>query len=467
MEFNQLIFPFLFLPASFLLYRIVPGRAKNICLLLLSLLFIVWGSVQDLLLIVISIVFNYFTGLRIGAQKSEDKPKGAALTLVTGIIVNVLFLGYFKYFDFITGNINALFGAHLQKAALTAPVGVSFFTFSVLSYLIDIYRDDAKAEKNVLTFALFVTFFPKLGSGPIIRYKDMAPQMHRRRLTGEMTEEGVRLFLIGLFKKVLLANQLGSLFYPILSTENRTALAAWLGAVGYSFLLYDDFSGYSDMAKGLGNVFGFRLPQNFDYPYDSVSITDFWRRWHASLGMWFREYVYIPLGGSRCSKAKNIRNLLAVWLLTGIWHGANWTFMVWGLYHGVLLILEKFVFAKLLDKLPVILRKILSFLLVMVGWVFFFSPDIGAAFRYLGSMVGVGGGLFDPDALYAFTSFAVLLALCAFFALPVAENALKKLEAKEPIWLKPAEIVLFAVLFCFAIAAMTGDTYVTFLYAQF
>ena len=273
--------------------------------------------------------------------------------------------------------------------------------------------------------------------------------------------------MIGLFKKVLLANQLGSLFYPILSTENRTALAAWLGAVGYSFLLYYDFSGYSDMAKGLGNVFGFRLPQNFDYPYDSVSITDFWRRWHASLGMWFREYVYIPLGGSRCSKAKNIRNLLAVWLLTGIWHGANWTFMVWGLYHGVLLILEKFVFAKLLDKLPVILRKILSFLLVMVGWVFFFSPDIGAAFRYLGSMVGVGGGLFDPDALYAFTSFAVLLALCAFFALPVAENALKKLEAKEPIWLKPAEIVLFAVLFCFAIAAMTGDTYVTFLYAQF
>ena len=469
MAFSELKFVFLFLPLALLAHKVMPMRGKNLILALLSLLFFAWGSPEYVLLMLAIVAFNYFSGLLIGEKKAENDPSGAKYALVSAVAANLLMLGFFKYWGFLLENVNAVFGTHLATRITSMPIGVSFFTFSVLSYLFDVYRDKAEAQHNIVHFTLFVTFFPKLVSGPIVPYAEMERQILERKIGPAHFGRGSRLFLIGLSKKVLLADTLGKTFYALSALEpgELSVVSAWLGAVSYALMLYFDFGGYSDMALGLAEMLGFTFQKNFDYPYMSASITEFWRRWHISLGAWFRDYVYIPLGGSREGKARTVRNLLIVWLLTGIWHGANWTFLVWGLYYGLLLLLEKFVFAKILEKIPNFVRRIPTLLLVIIGWVFFFSPSLGSAFRWLGSMLGLGaGGLLDSTAKYYLSGCAIILVISAFGAFPLAAK-LGNQALRRRRWPVYVSVAWFAALMILCIAGMTVSTYSSFLYFQF
>ena len=469
MAFNDISFLFIFFPVALLLHAVMPTVGKNILLLILSLIFFAWGSPEYVLLLILSIVFNYFTGLQMAKQKEEKDAKGLKFTLWSGVTVNLLLLGFFKYWSFVLNNVNALLGTSIPVRQLSMPLGISFFTFSILSYLFDVYRDKAPAAKNILDFSLFVAFFPKLVSGPIVQYSDFAAQIHDRKQTQATFGAGCRLFLIGLAKKVLLSNTLGTTFYAVtaLSPDGISVVTAWLGAISYSLMLYFDFSGYSDMAIGIAQMFGFSFNKNFDYPYLSASITEFWRRWHISLGAWFRDYVYIPLGGSRVEQKKIIRNLLIVWGLTGIWHGANWNFIFWGLFHGGLLLLEKFVLKSFLEKVPKFLKIPCTVILVIIGWVFFFSPDLGSAFLWLGRMFGIGAhGFLDATAVYYFSASSTILLIGAIAAYPIGT----KLGNNVYHWGKTAvalSVIWYALLLILCIAGMMSSTYSSFLYFQF
>ncbi|MBQ6891134.1 MAG: MBOAT family protein [Clostridia bacterium] len=469
MAFSELRFVFLFLPLALLLHKLMPMKLKNLVLTVLSLLFFAWGSTRYMVLMVLLIVFNYFSGLLIEARKEQQDRRAAKIVLITAVVLDLLLLGFFKYWGFVLENVNAVLRTHFSTQVTSTPMGVSFFTFSLLSYLFDVYRDKTPMDRNFLNFSLFVTFFPKLVSGPIISYSAMAKQIRERKLSAVRFGHGCRMFLVGLAKKVLLSNTLGTTFYAVsaMAPENVSVVTGWIGAVSYSLMLYFDFSGYSDMAIGLAHMFGFEFGKNFDYPYMSASITEFWRRWHMSLGAWFRDYVYIPLGGSRVSKGKVIRNLLIVWALTGIWHGASWNFIFWGLYYGGLLLLEKFVLAKFLEKVPTILKRIGTVLLVVIGWVFFFSPDLGSAFRWLGCMFGIGGsGLLDEAARYYLSSSAIILAISALGAYPLA-GKFGNLILKRAKWPVYVTVAWFALLFFLCIAGTMVSTYSSFLYFQF
>ena len=469
MAFSELRFVFLFLPLALLLHKLAPMKVKNIILTLLSLLFFAWGSTKYMVLMILLIVFNYFSGLLIEARKEEQDQRAAKNTLIAAVVLDLLLLGFFKYWGFVLENVNAILRTNFSTQVTSTPMGVSFFTFSLLSYLFDVYRDKAPMDKNFLNFTLFVTFFPKLVSGPIISYAAMAQQIRERKLSSVRFGHGCRMFIVGLAKKVLLSNTLGTTFYAVsaMAPESVSVVTGWIGAISYSLMLYFDFSGYSDMAIGLAHMFGFEFGKNFDYPYMSASITEFWRRWHMSLGAWFRDYVYIPLGGSRVSKGKIIRNLLVVWALTGIWHGASWNFIFWGLYYGGLLLLEKFVLASLLEKVPTVLKQIGTVLLVVIGWVFFFSPGLGAAFRWLGCMFGIGGnGFIDDAAKYYLSSSAIILVISALGAYPLATK-LGNLVLKKPKWPVYVTVAWFALLIFLCIAGMMVSTYSSFLYFQF
>jgi len=470
MAFNDLSFVFLFFPVVILLHWAVPGMLKNVVLLIFSLVFFAWGSPSYVLLMVLLIIFNYFSGLQIQAQKEAENEKWAKFALISAVVGNLLLLGFFKYWGFLLQNVNALLGTSLAAPQMAMPLGVSFFTFSILSYLYDVYRDKAPAAENILDFSLFVTFFPKLVSGPIVQYADFEKQVRDRTCNAVKFGSGCRLFLIGLSKKVLLSNIIGTTFYAVTALpENGISLVtAWLGTVSYALMLYFDFSGYSDMAIGLAGMFGFSFNKNFDYPYMSASITEFWRRWHISLGAWFRDYIYIPLGGSRVATVKIIRNLLIVWLLTGVWHGASWNYIFWGLYYGGLLLLEKFVFQPLLEKIPAFIRTVFTLLLVLIGWVFFFSPSLSSAFMWLARMLGIGTtGVLDATAKYYLGSSWLILVIGAFSAFPLGAklgNRLLKGKSKLPVYLS---VVWFAVLLVLCIAGMMSSTYSSFLYFQF
>ena len=469
MAFSELRFVFLFLPLALLLHKLAPMKVKNIILTLLSLLFFAWGSTKYMVLMILLIVFNYFSGLLIEARKEEQDQRAAKNTLIAAVVLDLLLLGFFKYWGFVLENVNAILRTNFSTQVTSTPMGVSFFTFSLLSYLFDVYRDKAPMDKNFLNFTLFVTFFPKLVSGPIISYAAMAKQIRERKLSSVRFGHGCRMFIVGLAKKVLLSNTLGTTFYAVsaMAPESVSVVTGWIGAISYSLMLYFDFSGYSDMAIGLAHMFGFEFGKNFDYPYMSASITEFWRRWHMSLGAWFRDYVYIPLGGSRVSKGKIVRNLLVVWALTGIWHGASWNFIFWGLYYGGLLLLEKFVLASLLEKIPTVLKQIGTVLLVVIGWVFFFSPGLGAAFRWLGCMFGIGGnGFMDDAAKYYLSSSAIILVISALGAYPLATK-LGNLVLKKPKWPVYVTVAWFALLIFLCIAGMMVSTYSSFLYFQF
>lgn len=469
MAFHELSFLFIFLPLAMALFLPVPKTLKNSVLVLVSLVFFAWGSMEYVPVLLLSIVFNFFTGLQLAELKARQKERGAKYVLWSAVAADLLLLVFFKYWGFVLENINALFKTQIPLPQQTMPLGISFFTFSVLSFLFDVYRDKAPAPKNILDFALYVSFFPKLVSGPIVSYHEFAQQLHDRKVNLNKIGGGCRLFIIGLAKKVLLANTIGNTFYAVtaLPLEQVSTVTAWLGALSYTLMLYFDFGGYSDMAIGLAQACGFTFKKNFDYPYLATGISDFWRRWHISLGAWFRDYVYFPLGGSRVKTGKILRNLLVVWLLTGIWHGANWTFVVWGLYHGALQLIEKFPLKTMLEKLPGAVKIPFTFLAVVIGWVFFFAPDLGFAFTWLGRMFGIGGSFLDAAAKYYLAGGGLVLLIGILGANPLPARLGSSLYRAKGKLSVAAGVVWFGLLLVLCVAMMTGSTYSTFLYFQF
>ena len=439
---------------------------KNVILLFGSLLFYAWGEPVYIFLMIFSILFNYICGLDI-ARNLKD-PAAAKRSLIFTVAVNLCILGFFKYEGFVLDSLSAVLPVDIPYRAMALPIGISFYTFQILSYIIDVYRGHVKVQTNLLDFALYVTMFPQLIAGPIVQYADVDRQLHVRKESWGKFGEGSMFFIRGLAKKVLLANTIGMVYTEVaaLAPGKVSVLSAWIGCISYAFQIYFDFSGYSDMAIGLGKMFGFEFLKNFDYPYISQSITEFWRRWHISLGSWFREYVYIPLGGNRVPVIKHLRNLLIVWFLTGLWHGAAWNFVAWGLYYGLILILEKYFLSRVLERLPAVIRHIYSLVLVLIGWVFFFSPTLGGAVDYIQLMFGVGAnGLVDSEGLYLLTTNLLLLILLVIGSTPIVHRAYERVMAGRGKIL--ANCVVYAAMFLLCIAYLVTETYNPFLYFRF
>ena len=466
MVFSSTIFLCIFLPIVLLGYYICPKKGRNLFLLIASLVFYAWGEPKYVLLMMLSITINYVFGLLM--EKNRQNARRLKLMLVLSVVIDLALLCFFKYTDFVISNINAAFDTGFDLLKLALPIGISFYTFQAMSYTIDVYRGDVKVQRNIIDFGMYISMFPQLIAGPIVRYADVEGQLRERSVTMQDLSEGAMRFIVGLGKKVLLANQIGALWSEIYALGGHSsALTAWIGAVAFTFQIYFDFSGYSDMAIGLGRMFGFKFPENFRYPYQSVSITDFWRRWHITLSTWFREYLYIPLGGNRRGLARQALNLFIVWTLTGFWHGAGWNFILWGLYYFVILLLEKLFMLKALDKAPKLLRHIYSLLLIVIGWVIFACDDITVLLPYLGSRFGANGALGGMDR-YWLTTKAVLLIVCA-----IASTELpKKLMASctGSLGEKPAfavKAVPALLLLGLSMVFLIGDSYNPFLYFRF
>lgn len=468
MLFSSIVFLFSFLPAVMILYYLLPVRFRNVILLLASLVFYAWGEPVYLFLMLLSILFNYFSGLDI-ARNLQDK-RAAKRSLVFNLIINLAVLGFFKYEGFVLDTLNGILPVHISYHALPLPIGISFYTFQILSYIIDVYRGNVKVQTNLPNFALYVTMFPQLIAGPIVQYADVDEQLASREVSRTKFGEGSMYFIRGLAKKVLLANTSGMIFTEVsgLAKGNIAVMTAWLGAFAYMFQIYFDFSGYSDMAIGLGKMFGFEFNMNFNYPYVSKSITEFWRRWHISLSSWFRDYVYIPLGGNRVSKIKHIRNLLIVWFLTGLWHGAAWNFVAWGLYYGVILIIEKYLLSPVLDRLPDVVRHIYSIVLVVIGWVLFFSSSFGQAADYIRVMFGAGAhGFTDRESMYLLTSNLILWLILIFGSTPLVHFRYEHMLRSKKWNTTIINSVVYAALFNVCIAYLVTETYNPFLYFRF
>lgn len=468
MLFSSIVFLFTFLPVVLILYYLLPVRFRNVILLLASLVFYAWGEPVYLFLMLLSILFNYFSGLDI-ARNLQDK-RAAKRSLVFNLIINLAVLGFFKYEGFVLDTLNGILPVHISYHALPLPIGISFYTFQILSYIIDVYRGNVKVQTNLPNFALYVTMFPQLIAGPIVQYADVDEQLASREISRTKFGEGSMYFIRGLAKKVLLANTSGMIFTEVsgLAKDNIAVMTAWLGAFAYMFQIYFDFSGYSDMAIGLGKMFGFEFNMNFNYPYVSKSITEFWRRWHISLSSWFRDYVYIPLGGNRVSKIKHIRNLLIVWFLTGLWHGAAWNFVVWGLYYGVILIIEKYFLSPVLDRLPDVVRHIYSIVLVVIGWVLFFSSSFGQAADYIRVMFGAGAhGFADRESMYLLTSNLILWLILIFGSTPLVHFRYEHMLRSKKWNTTIINSVVYAALFIVCIAYLVTETYNPFLYFRF
>lgn len=468
MLFSSIVFLFTFLPAVMILYYLLPVRFRNVILLLASLVFYAWGEPVYLFLMLLSILFNYFSGLDI-ARNLQDK-RAAKRSLVFNLIINLAVLGFFKYEGFVLDTLNGILPVHISYHALPLPIGISFYTFQILSYIIDVYRGNVKVQTNLPNFALYVTMFPQLIAGPIVQYADVDEQLASREVSWTKFGEGSMYFIRGLAKKVLLANTSGMIFTEVsgLAKGNITVVTAWLGAFAYMFQIYFDFSGYSDMAIGLGKMFGFEFNMNFNYPYVAKSITEFWRRWHISLSSWFRDYVYIPLGGNRVSKIKHIRNLLIVWFLTGLWHGAAWNFVAWGLYYGVILIIEKYLLSPVLDRLPDVVRHIYSIVLVVIGWVLFFSSSFGQAADYIRVMFGAGAhGFADRESMYLLTSNLILWLILIFGSTPLVHFRYEHMLRSKKWNTTIINSVVYAALFIVCIAYLVTETYNPFLYFRF
>lgn len=437
MVFSSITFLFYFLPIVLAIYYLVPNKWKNIVLLIASFIFYFYGEPIYVLLMLFSIICTYIFGLLINKYK-----KHAKLFLILFICISVGLLVYFKYIDFIIQNINLWLTNKLDFIYVALPIGISFYTFQMISYIVDVYRGQAKVQKNILKLAMYVSLFPQLIAGPIVRYTTIEAQLEKREYTMEKFALGVRRFIIGLGKKVLIANVLGELNSIFLASNDTSVLFYWLYAISVMLQIYFDFSGYSDMAIGLGKMFGFEFLENFNYPYIATSITDFWRRWHISLSSWFRDYIYIPLGGNRVSKIKWFRNILIVWMLTGLWHGAAWNFIIWGLYFGILLIIEKLFLGKYLEKLPKILSRIYVLLLVMISFIIFNGEGINQIMQNIGGLVGIGNiPIISQESLYYFKSYFVVIIIGIIGATPILKNiantnkAQKIMNILEPVFL--------------------------------
>lgn len=466
MVFSSTIFLCVYLPLVLLGYYICPKKGRNLFLLIVSLVFYAWGEPKYVFLMIFSILVNYIFGRLM--DKNRGRQKRMKLMLVLSVVIDLGLLSVFKYTDFIITNVNAIFGSSFDLLKIALPIGISFYTFQAMSYTIDVYRNDVRVQKNLIDFGMYITMFPQLIAGPIVRYADVQDQLAERSVTTADFSEGVMRFVVGLGKKVLLANQMGAVWSEIYALGGDvSALMAWTGAIAYTFQIYFDFSGYSDMAIGLGRMFGFKFPENFRYPYQSVSITDFWRRWHITLSTWFKEYLYIPLGGNRCGLARQALNLLIVWSLTGFWHGAGWNFVMWGLYYFVILFIEKLFLLKALDKLPKLFRHVYALLLIVIGWVIFASDDVGVLLPYLGSMFGANGAVGGMDVYTLFTK-AVLLIICCVASTELPKrlflSATGAMNEKAAFTIKS---VMTIALLALSMILLIGDSYNPFLYFRF
>lgn len=466
MVFSSTIFLCVYLPLVLLGYYICPKKGRNLFLLIVSLVFYAWGEPKYVFLMIFSILVNYIFGRLM--DKHRENKKRLKLMLVLSVVIDLGLLSVFKYTDFVITNINAIFGSSFDLLNIALPIGISFYTFQAMSYTIDVYRNDVRVQKNLIDFGMYITMFPQLIAGPIVRYADVQDQLADRSVTTADFSEGVMRFVVGLGKKVLLANQMGAVWSDIYALGGDvSALMAWTGAIAYTFQIYFDFSGYSDMAIGLGRMFGFKFPENFRYPYQSVSITDFWRRWHITLSTWFKEYLYIPLGGNRRGLARQALNLLIVWSLTGFWHGAGWNFVMWGLYYFVILFIEKLFLLKALDKLPKFFRHVYALLLIIIGWVIFASDDVSVLLPYLGSMFGANGAIGGMD-VYTLLTKAVLLIICCIASTELPKklflSAAGAMNEKAAFTLKS---VLMIALLALSMILLIGDSYNPFLYFRF
>lgn len=463
MIFSSIYFIFIFLPVVFLLYFLVPPILKNTVLFIFSIFFYAWGEPIYIVLMLFSIVFNFMMGIDIDNHR-EDKHY-QKLNLIFTIIVDLFVLGFFKYYGFLLDTINQLLHINISYKALSLPIGISFYTFQTLSYVVDVYWGKVKAQKNIIDFGLYVSMFPQLIAGPIVKYIDIEKQLKNRKITIVMIGQGMEYFVKGLAKKVLLANNIGVLATEIgaLSADKTSSLTAILGVVAYSMQIYFDFSGYSDMAIGLGKMFGFTFMKNFDYPYVSKSVTEFWRRWHISLGSWFRQYVYIPLGGNRVGTIKHIRNIFIVWFATGLWHGASWNFVLWGVFFGVLLLFEKYFFLKKLETLPSTLAHIYTLVCVNISWIFFENISLSQIGHVFKMILGMGNGFVDIRTLYYIKTNFLLFLICILCCSPFLYRIFKKLTVKN----RCIGLIINIGLFIISIAYLVYDTYNPFLYFRF
>ncbi len=468
MVFSSPLFIFIFLPITLAAYYLIPGRAyRNVVLFVLSLIFYAWGEPRFVLLMVFSIALNYTAGLLV--ERFKNSIKKARAVLIVSVVVNLLLLAVFKYTALFVDTLKSIlpFMSTVATPIIPLPIGISFYTFQAMSYVIDVYRRETGVQRNPVYFGAYVTLFPQLIAGPIVRYRDVADQMEGRRETMEGFVSGIKLFSVGLAKKVLLANQLAALWRVLkVGADTNGIIGSWVGIIAFSLQIYFDFGGYSDMAIGLGRMFGFEFLKNFDYPYISKSISEFWRRWHISLGTWFREYVYIPLGGNRKGLPRTIVNLMVVWGLTGLWHGASWNFALWGLYFGVLIILERLFLGKLLEKLPKWLSNLYMLVLVVLGWALFDFTDMRALGPYLASLFTVGkAGAISHDALvYVVNYLPVLIAACVG-SFPLVKKLHDKLTARPGgEWI---DVALVAASLVLCTASLVAGGYNPFIYFRF
>lgn len=464
MVFSSLVFMFAYLPITLLAYYLVPRQGRNIFLFIVNLIFYGWGEPKLVLLMVFNIFFNYIGGWLVDKYRADAKKK--KLFLILTCVLDIGILAVFKYTGMITETLNMLPFLNIPELQISLPIGISFYTFQTMSYVIDVYRDDAPVSKNFINFGTYVALFPQLIAGPIVRYCDVAEQLVNRRETLEMFTKGVKLFMVGLAKKVIIANTMGTLTTNIFATTDENGVVGtWVGMIAYTFQIYFDFSGYSDMACGLGNMMGFEFLKNFNYPYIAKSITDFWRRWHISLSTWFKEYVYIPLGGNRKGVKRQILNLLIVWGLTGLWHGAAYNFVLWGLYYGLLLILEKFVLKKFLDRLPSFVQHIYTLFIIIIGWGLFYFTDVGQLGEFMVDLFNFGNGICGDQAFNLIMSNLPMLIIAAVASTPLATMLYTRFEHTRFMWI-PETLYCMGVL-AVSTASLVNQSYNPFLYFRF
>lgn len=464
MVFSSLVFMFAYLPITLLAYYLVPRQGRNIFLFIVNLIFYGWGEPKLVLLMVFNIFFNYIGGWLVDKYRADAKKK--KLFLILTCVLDIAILAVFKYTGMITETLNMLPFLNISELQISLPIGISFYTFQTMSYVIDVYRDDAPVSKNFINFGTYVALFPQLIAGPIVRYRDVAEQLVNRRETLEMFTRGVKLFMVGLAKKVIIANTMGTLTTNIFATTDENGVVGtWVGMIAYTFQIYFDFSGYSDMACGLGNMMGFEFLKNFNYPYIAKSITDFWRRWHISLSTWFKEYVYIPLGGNRKGVKRQILNLLIVWGLTGLWHGAAYNFVLWGLYYGLLLILEKFVLKKFLDRLPSFVQHIYTLFIIIIGWGLFYFTDVGQLGEFMVDLFNFGNGICGNQAFNLIMSNLPMLIIAAVASTPLATTLYTRFEHTRFMWI-PETLYCMGVL-AVSTASLVNQSYNPFLYFRF
>ena len=463
MGLSSIFFIYCFLPVFLLLYYLIPGKtAKDIILFAGSLFFYAWGKPVYLILLIFSAGFNYYMGMDIDDAETEPSRKRR---LIFAVIINLLILCFFKYYGFLLDNIGGIFRISIPHPELELPIGLSFYTFRNLSYIFDVYYARIYAQRKFLTYGVYSTMFAHMTAGPIVRYGEIEDQLEARQISISRLGIGAEYFIKGLTKKVLIGDNLFLVYNSIYnSVGSIPVVTAWIGILAYTFKIYFDFSGYSDMAIGLGKMLGFDFGKNFDYPYISGSITEFWRRWHISLGSWFRDYIYIPLGGNRVSTIKHIRNILVVWFLTGLWHGASWNFVLWGVYYGILLLIEKYLLTNFLDMIPEAGKRVYTFILVMIGWVFFSQTSFSSIFRYFGAMFGPGAtGFFDSSSLYYLKTAVVLFVISFLTCGPGLQTRFRRLMRNAPV----IAVILDVILFCLCTACMVYNSYSPFLYQQF